>query len=106
MKKLTDIAWIFGIIVIGFFIYEITKKWRANYTYNDNLERTKAVITDNQNYNGNQPVQPAYSHSYSFKIKGKTFTGNSHDSTLKIGDTIDIEYDKNIPELNKPLHSK
>jgi len=55
---------------------------------------------------GNQPVDPKFSYSYQFVIKDKSYTGNAHDTTLKVGDTVEVEYNKYHPSINKPLHPK
>ena len=55
---------------------------------------------------GNQPVQPEFSYSYEFIVNGEKYTGNAHDITLSIGDTLDVEYNKEMPTINKPLNPK
>ena len=64
----------------------------------------KAVIIDEKNYLGNNPVKPVYSYSYRFTIGGITYTNDSHNTNLKVGDSIEVEYVKNSPSLNKPLN--
>lgn len=66
--------------------------------------RLKAVIIEERNYMGNH--SSGFSYSYSFTVNSKTYTGHSHNPVLIIGDTIEIEYDKNNPVFNKPLHPK
>ncbi|WP_157580911.1 hypothetical protein [Segetibacter koreensis] len=78
----------------------------TNSLLKENAGQTKAVIINERNYMGNQPVHPKFSYSYEFTISGKKYTGNSHDTTLTIGDTVEVEYDKDMPSINKPLHRR
>lgn len=55
---------------------------------------------------GNHPVDPQFSYSYQFEIDGEKYTGNSHDPTPMVGDTVEVEYNKDHPGINKPLHPK
>lgn len=71
-----------------------------------NPQHIKAVIIDEKNFMGNHPVDPKFSYSYSFKINGTQYKGNTHDTSLKIGDTVEVEYNKDHPGINKPLHPK
>ena len=107
MNKIKNIAWIIlGFAVIGFFIYKVAKRSHTDHLLKNNAQSTKAVIIDERNYMGNQPVKPKFSYSYQFEINGEKYTGNAHDTSLKIGDTIEVEYVKDSPSLNKPLHPK
>jgi hypothetical protein len=72
----------------------------------DNPIHTDAVIIKERNYEPNQPVRAGFTYSYLFKVDGKEYIGNSHDESLKIGDTVEIAYVKSWPRFNKPLHPK
>ncbi|RZK70502.1 MAG: hypothetical protein EOO85_20975 [Pedobacter sp.] len=72
----------------------------------DAPQRTEAVIIDEKNFMVNQPVDPDFSYSYQFVVNGEKYTGNAHDISLKIGDTVEVEYNKDYPNINKPLHPK
>ncbi len=52
---------------------------------------------------GNSPVSHEYTYSYQFIVNGKAYTGNSHDSKLRIGDSVEIEYAKSAPSHNRTL---
>ena len=107
MKKIKNIAWlVVGFASICFFIYKLAFRALSDHLLKDNAQTTKAVIIDERNYNGNSRVKLDFSYSYQFEINGKTYTGDSHDPSLKIGDTIEIEYVKDSPSLTKPLHPK
>jgi len=107
MNKVKNIFWIVvGFGIIGFAIYKIARNVIIDHVLSSNYQIAKAVIINEKNYMGNQPVDPKFSYSYSFIIDKKIYTGDSHDITLRIGDTIEIKYDKNRPSLNRPLYPK
>jgi hypothetical protein len=107
MKKIGSIFWItFGIVCICYVIYKIGRNSVTDHLLKNNAQITKAVIIDEKNYNGNENVKPTFSYSYQFEINGKKYSGNSHDSGLKVGDTIEIKYVKDNPSFNKPLNPK
>ena len=107
MKKIKGYFWIgFGIFIIGYFIFKVSHTYRCNNISKNDIKYIKAVIIDDKNYVGNHNIKHEFSYSYSFMQKGKIYTGNSHNTTLKIGDTIIIAYNKDNPEINKNLHPK
>jgi len=40
------------------------------------------------------------------RSNGKSYEGNAADRTLRIGDSVDVEYVKGFPSLNRAVHSK
>jgi hypothetical protein len=72
----------------------------------NNPEVTKAVIINEKNILPNSYVTFPFSYSYEFKLNGKSYENDSHDTTLKIGDTIEVEYYKNWPSFNKAKNPK
>lgn len=107
MKRLNNVVWLtFGAIAICYLIFLIGKRFLTDHISQSNIRYAKAVIIDKKNYDINNRVTSDYSYSYSFTIGGSTYTGNSHDESLKVGDTIEVEYDRDHPDLNKPLHPK
>ncbi len=107
MKKIQTIFWLlFGVAIIGYLIYKIAMNSFTDHFLGDKPQITKAIIINEKNYMGNQPVAPKFSYSYSFKVNAMDYTGNSHDTTLRIGDTVEVEYNKDHPGINKPLHPK
>ena len=107
MKKCINIFWIaLGIGFFVFFIYKVGRRTISDHLLKQNPEHTKAVIINERNYNGNSRVKLDYTYSYSFKIDGEEYTGNSHDTSLNIGDTIEVVYVKNNPNFSKPLYPK
>jgi len=106
MKKAKNILSIVILLVIfGYAGYKILiGRFITNYLLKTDAVYTKAVIIDDKNYMGNR--SSIYAYSYMFTISGKIYTNNSHDSNLKIGDSVEVEYVKNWPSLNKPLHPK
>ncbi|HEY2581804.1 MAG TPA: DUF3592 domain-containing protein [Mucilaginibacter sp.] len=107
MKKIGDIFWLMiGMAGIGYLIYLCGKTFLTDHISENNIQYTKAVIIGHRNYNPNNRAASEFTYSYSFTADGKTYEGDSHDHTVRIGDTVEIEYDKNHPSLNKLLHPK
>src|SRR5579859_737137 len=107
MKKITNAFWILlPVIIIGYLIYEIAMNSFTDHFLGNSPKLTKAVIIDKKNFTGNHPIDPTFSYSYQFEVNGKKYTGNSHDPTLMVGDTVEVEYNKDHPGVNKPLHPK
>src|ERR1700727_3138941 len=102
MKKMSDIFWIaFAIAVTGYLVYDIGKRFFTDHIPAKNIRYTKAVIIAIKNYDPNDRVNSDYHYSYSFVVDGKTYQADSHNPALKIGDTVEIEYNKDHPDLNK-----
>jgi FtsP/CotA-like multicopper oxidase with cupredoxin domain len=107
MDKIKNIFWIaIAVAIVGYFIYKVARNSFTDQFMGDAPQRTKAVIIDEKNFMGNQPVAPEFSYSYQFVVNGEKYTGNAHDTNLKIGDTVEVEYNKDHPNINKPLHPK
>lgn len=107
MKKIQNIAWI--IVGIGVVLYVVVRIALNSFTGNfmgDEPQKIKAVIIDKRNYLPNQPVKSEFSYSYQFEINGKQYTGNSHNTGLKVRDSIEVEYNKEHPDINRPLKQK
>jgi hypothetical protein len=107
MKKINNIVWLLvPIVLVGFLIYKIAMNSFTSHFLGNNPQRTKAIIINEKNFMGNHPVDPLFTYSYKFTVGGKMYTGNSHDTTLRVGDTVEIEYNKEHPAINKPSHPK
>jgi uncharacterized protein YneF (UPF0154 family) len=107
MNKIKSIIWIIlGAIVIGFFIYKVARRYVTDHILENNSQQIRAVIINERNYMGNQPVKPKFSYSYQFVINRQKYTGNAHDTTIKVGDTVEVEYNKANPSINRPLNPK
>jgi hypothetical protein len=107
MKKVQDYTLTaFALVMSGYFIYLVSKRFLTDHISQNNIQYTKAVIIDDRNYNGNSRVKFDFTYSYSFIMDGKKYKGDSHDQNVKIGDSIEVEYDKEHPSINKPLHPK
>jgi hypothetical protein len=105
MKKLSDYFWIaIAVCCISLVIFKMVKRYRRDHIAKAYITRTNAVLINDKNYRGNRSFE--FSYSYTFKIGDKSYTGNSHDPSLEVGDTVEIEYNKNNPDLNRPLHPK
>jgi len=102
-----NIFWIvIGMLIVGYVIYKIAVNSFTDSFLGNNPQRTNAVIIDHRNYMPNQPVKAEFTYSYQFMVNGKKYRGNSHDTTVKIGDSIEVEYNKEDPNINKPLNPK
>ena|SRR5450631_562503 len=107
MKRLMSLVYIvFGLYFCGLFIYKIFHRALTDYFLNKNAIITKAVIIDEKNYLPNSFVTFPFSYSYKFIKNGKFYKNDSHDTTLKAGDTVEVEYYNSWPRFNKALHSK
>jgi hypothetical protein len=97
---------IFAIYLVGLFFYKVFHRAITDHLLNTNPQIIKAVIINEKNYLPNHNLSHIFSYSYEFKINSTTYSNNSHDTTLKIGDSTDVEYVKNWPGFNRPLHQK
>jgi hypothetical protein len=107
MKKTKNIFWIFiALIFVFYFIFKVGERVIKDHLLKGHSQTTKAVIIDEKNYFGNQRVKPEFSYSYQFEVDGKKYTGNSFNKTISIGDTLEIEYVKGMPSLNRIFKSR
>lgn len=93
---------IFFVTLFFSIIYEIGYRGLKNYFLKNKAIQCKAIIVNEKNYYGNSPVSHEFSYSYSFEIDGTIYKRNSNDSSLKLGDTILIEYVNFYPSFNRP----
>jgi hypothetical protein len=106
-NKLSDKIWVvLGICLLIYSVCILSKRAVTNFLVDKNASHAKAIIFDKRNYYPNQPVKHEFSYSYQFEIDKKKYTGDSHDTSLKVGDTIEVIYYKALPYFNKPLHPK
>jgi hypothetical protein len=107
MKKLKNLFYSFvAVLALGYFTYKVFKRALTDYYLKSNSIITKALVIDEKNYPPNQPVKPETTYSYEFIVNGTTYRNNSHDTQVRPGDTVEVEYVKNWPSLNRPLHPK
>ncbi|HTE01558.1 MAG TPA: hypothetical protein VK668_19860 [Mucilaginibacter sp.] len=107
MKKIQNLFWmLLPVALIGYLGYKIAVNSFTDHFLGENPPHIKAVIIDEKNYMGNQPVKPEFTYSYQFEFNSKKYTGNSHDTSLKLGDTVEVVFNKDHPTINKPLHPK
>ena len=105
MKKLKGVFWfLVALGFVSFFVFKIGERAFTNQLLKRNGQIIEAVIINKRNYNGNDKVKPGFIYSYQFEVNGKKYTGNSHNKTVTVGDTIEIEYVKGLPILNRPLY--
>jgi hypothetical protein len=106
MKKLKNyLAFILLVIILGSFFYQIIHRVLTDFLIKRYPVHTKAIVINEKNYYPHSYVTHDFAYSYTFTVDGKTYTNNSHNINSKIGDTIEIEYVKNFPSFNKPIHT-
>lgn len=107
-KRSTDKLWlVFGICLFTYCIYGLSKRALTEFLVDNKAIHTKAVIINKENVYPNQRgINPKFSYSYQFEVAGTKYTGDSHDISLKVGGSIEVKYNKNLPFFNKPLHPK
>ena len=107
-RKLSDKLWIImGICLFTYCIYVLSKRVLTDYFVDENACHTKAIIINEENVFPNQRgINPKFSYSYQFEVDKKEYTGDSHDATLKVGDKVEVKYNKVFPCFNKPVHPK
>lgn len=66
----------------------------------------EAVIIDNKNILSNSAIDPEFTYSYQFYIKGNTYIGNSRDTKYKVGNRIKVEYWPRWPFVNRAINYK
>ena len=107
INKIKNYFWIvLAISLFGYLIFKIIRNSFTDSIIGSNPQTAKAVIVNDKNYEPNSPVGAEFSYSYQFIVNGKAYEGNSHDQKLKIGDTVEIQYNREYPSINKPLHPK
>lgn len=87
-------------------VFKFTGNFFRDALLKYNGQTTKAIIIDEINYTNPSSKTFGVSHSYLFKVNGKKYKNDPEDTALKIGDTVQVEYYKNNPTINKPLHLK
>ena len=88
-----------GIIlyVIGF----ISRQHIRNYLLNSQAQIINAVIINEKNYWGNSPLSHTFSYSYEFHVNETYYRKDSRNETLKVGDSVLIEYLPIYPNFNR-----
>lgn len=84
------------LVVIAWFVYTGTKKTKTNNNLYQKGEITKAIVIDKRRVGGKGIERCTYSFSYS----GVRYEGWVDDDYYKVGDTIQILFLKDKPEIN------
>ncbi len=106
MKKMLTKVVLLGLISwTSYTIYKTVARNIAANQLKKNGVHIRGIIIDEKNYMGNSPVSQSFSYSYQFIVNGKVFKNDSHDESLKVGDSIDIIYVKEHPDYNKSANS-
>jgi hypothetical protein len=107
MKQLKNFFYsVLVLLVLGYFTFKVFKRALTDYFLKSSGIVTKALVIDEENYPPNQSVKPVITYSYEFIVNGTRYINNSHDPQVRPGDTVEVEYVKNWPSLNRPIHPK
>lgn len=107
-KSLSKFFWtLLGICIFMYCIFVVSRRALTDYFVDEKALQTKALIINEENVYPNQRgINSEFSYSYQFEVNGKKYKGNSHDRSLKIGDTVEVKYYSRCPYFNKPAHPK
>ena len=95
------------VVVILYVLYGFGRVTLNNILVDKNEPIITAVIINEENVYPNQRgIHPKFSYSYEFVVKNKKYKGDSHDPSLRIGDSVKVRYYKHCPYFNKPLYQK
>lgn len=93
--------WFLFVAFISYWAWIFISRGVKNHFLKSNSKTIKAVVINHRNYMGNSPVSHKFSYSYQFEVNGKSYTGDTHDSQLDIGDTILVRYASDYPIFNE-----
>jgi hypothetical protein len=105
-RKIGGLIFLASAVLLISFVYGVVKGiMRAHYLKSRPVF-IKAVIIDKRNYNPNESIPTGFSYSYRFLLDGKVYEGNALDKSLRVGDSVEVEYVRGVPSLNRAVHSK
>ena len=88
-------------------IYRFGYAFLNNHLVDEAAIHTKAIVIDEENVLPNQGhIGNHFTYSYEFEVNGKKYKGDSHDESLKVGDSVEVKYFGRYPCFNKPVHPK
>ena len=85
------------LIVIAWFIFTVVKKGNINKQVYQKGEMAKAIVIDKRRVGG-KGIERC---TYSFSFNGISYEGWVDDDYYKVGDTIQILFLKENPEINR-----
>lgn len=93
-------------LVMSFIILSVTKWSIIDYSLKKYGSITLGKVINEQGYNGKgghlSKEGNTIIYRYSFRVNGRTYSGDTQDSQHQIGDTIKIVYWDKYPEINRP----
>ena len=103
LKYITErwTLFLFAGIAIYFFVGILIRGIVKSYLLDKNPTIIKAVIVNEENYWGNSPVSKTFSYSYEFIVDGKAYREDSRNTSLKIGDSVIVEYVESFPNFSR-----
>jgi flagellar basal body-associated protein FliL len=85
------------LIIVVWFIFTVMKKGTINKNLYQNGEITNAIITNTKKVGGKGIIRC----SYSFSLNGTRYEGWADNDYYNVGDTIQILFLKEKPEINR-----
>jgi hypothetical protein len=105
MKKIKGYITLAAVMgLFGYVGFKIFSRVLRDHLLKTEAVKIRAVIIDDVIYSGNSPVSQDHAYSFMFVVDGESYTGNSNNSKLKPGDSIEVVYVKSSPRLNKSLN--
>ena len=91
---------LFALIIVYFSVL-IIKGELKEYFLNNYSEIAKGVVINERNYFPNGKVSNSFSYSYKFSFNEYIYINDSQNKSLKIGDTVLIEFYPNYPTFSR-----
>ena len=97
-----------GLALFVYGLYNFGYAFLNNQLVDENAIHINGVIINEENVQskGGHIGDGDIALSYEFVVNGVKYSGDSHDRSLKVGDSVEVKYYKNCPYFNKPAHSK
>ncbi|HEX8660054.1 MAG TPA: hypothetical protein VF690_21095 [Hymenobacter sp.] len=88
----------------AYFVYVLS----SGYYEQQKLENSATTIvaarvTSERHYFGNSPVTQQFSYGYEFSVQSKLYSGDTRDPALRPGNSIQVKYVTNNPDINSPV---
>jgi hypothetical protein len=102
---LSSLIGIAGLFLVGVFVFKTCRGVISAQLLKTRAVYIKAVVIDKKNYNPNENIPDGFSYSYRFYVEGKAYEGNALDKALHIGDSVQVEYVRGWPSMNRAEHT-
>ncbi|HVX51817.1 MAG TPA: hypothetical protein VHB48_16770 [Chitinophagaceae bacterium] len=98
------IAILIVLFCAGYIFKNVFIRILTNHYFEKGGVHVRAVIIDKKNFIGTHNVGDEFTYSYRFFVNGDAYENNSNDEKLKVGDSIEVEYVKGWPSLNRRIN--